>query len=110
MACTKPAASYCPIRGTPAAPAVDPAAAAPSDEFPVATLGIVIQPTAFGAMLIAVTPGSRLARLGIEAGDFIAGVDGKSIKGLSGAAMAARIAAPQVRTLNCIADGDVQIR
>jgi hypothetical protein len=93
---------------TQAAP--DASAAGASDEYPVVTLGIVIEPSVYGAMLLSVSHDSRLAKLGVAEGDFIAGVDGKSIKGLSGEEMAARIGAPGVRVLNCIADGDVSIR
>lgn len=93
-----------------AAPPADGSTTAASDDYPVAALGIVIAPSAFGAMLVSVSRDSRLASLGAAEGDFITGVDGTSIKGLSGAEMAARIGSPRVKVLNCMADGDVTIR
>ena len=76
----------------------------------IASLGIQIAATSSGAMVLAVTPGSKAATLGIAGGDFIEGVDGKSIKGLSTDAMVARIGAPGVKTLDCIAAGTVKLR
>ena len=78
--------------------------------FPIDTLGIVIEPTAFGAMLLSVPRDSKLAKLGVTDGDIITGVDDTPLKSLSGAEMAARIGAARVRTLNCMAAGDVAIR
>jgi hypothetical protein len=76
----------------------------------IASLGIQIAATSSGAMVLAVTPGSKAATLGITGGDFIESVDGKSLKGLTIDEVVARIGAPGIRTLNCTAAGLVKLR
>ncbi len=110
-AASPPTADATPDGTPPASGHFVSAPSASADATPtIASLGIQIAATSSGAMVLAVTPGSKAATLGIAGGDFIEGVDGKSIKGLSTEAMVARIGAPGVRSLDCIAAGTVKLR
>jgi C-terminal processing protease CtpA/Prc len=74
----------------------------------VASLGLEFVPTSSGAMVLTNKAGSIAAAKGIEGGDFIESADGVSIKGLSEAEMAAKIA--RAKVLHLIAAGDVRVR
>jgi C-terminal processing protease CtpA/Prc len=74
----------------------------------VASLGLEFVPTSSGAMVLTNKAGSIAAAKGIEGGDFIESADGVSIKGLSEAEMAAKIASAKL--LHLIAAGDVRVR
>jgi hypothetical protein len=89
---------------------VRPADTTEADSIAIGSLGIVIEPTADGAMLRSVAKDSVLVPFGVGEGDFIEAVDGRSIKGLPGKAMAERIGAPGTRTLNFLAVGAVPVR
>jgi hypothetical protein len=74
----------------------------------VPSLGLQFVPTSSGAMVLLAKPGSIAASRGIESGDFIESVDGVTVKGLSGADMAAKIAGAKV--IHMIAAGDIKVR
>jgi len=81
-----------------------------ADLVPVPSLGLQFAATPFGAMILNIEDGSAADRLGLGIGDMIEAVDGHSIKGLSGAAMAAKIGSPKAKVLTLTAAGDVTIR
>jgi hypothetical protein len=74
----------------------------------VPSLGLQFVPTSSGAMVLTNKAGSIAAAKGIDGGDFIESADGVSIKGLSEAEMAAKIA--NAKVLHLIAAGDVRVR
>jgi hypothetical protein len=91
-----------------ASPSTDKSDAPAGSGIWVPSLGLEFVPTSSGAMVLTNKAGSIAAAKGIEGGDFIESADGVSIKGLSEAEMAAKIASAKV--LHLIAAGDVRVR